>query len=400
MSKILITGNGFDLFHGLPTKYGHFMAIMKTIEENNFHQKIPFDELFGKTFKEKHLSDYNSIIENYNAKKIEFKINKVVEIKELLTKNKWYKHFKTVNDLNTWIDFENEIENVLNLLDDVINDANKNLINNDKLYRLQKETSFSYFKIKDFEILRMNGNSLTDYSLESSRLNKRDKKIDVVFILEELRLSLDGFIILFKLYLEIIVLPISLRRKNNLTIPFDLIDNIYTFNYTQTIENIHNYKNSSITYLHGNIISNNLTLGISNVPEIIKKNKSYGFTKKYQRIIKNCNYEFIELPNKDENDLEQNIFYIIGHSLDVSDKYYVITLFEFLKRDKNAFSKICVFYYNESDYHSKLNNLFNIIDGDLIDEMNKKNRLVFTKLNYENIRKEFSCELLKKEIYI
>ncbi|WP_052257153.1 AbiH family protein [Flavobacterium sp. AED] len=44
MAKILITGNGFDLFHHLPTKYGHFMSIMKAIEENNFskifHLKI------------------------------------------------------------------------------------------------------------------------------------------------------------------------------------------------------------------------------------------------------------------------------------------------------------------------------------------------------------------------
>ena len=47
MPKILITGNGFDLFHGLPTKYGHFMAIMETIEQYGFKEKISFEDLFG-----------------------------------------------------------------------------------------------------------------------------------------------------------------------------------------------------------------------------------------------------------------------------------------------------------------------------------------------------------------
>ena len=51
MSKILITGNGFDLFHYLPTKYGHFIAIMTTIEDCNFSEDVSFEELFGKVFK-------------------------------------------------------------------------------------------------------------------------------------------------------------------------------------------------------------------------------------------------------------------------------------------------------------------------------------------------------------
>ncbi|CAM3721837.1 AbiH family protein [Flavobacterium gelidilacus] len=397
MSKILITGNGFDLFHHLPTKYGHFMAVMKTIEENNFHHKVPFDEFFGKIFKEKYFFDYNSIIENYNTKKIEFEINKVIEIKDLLTKNKWYKHFKTVNDLNTWIDFENEIENVLNLLDDVINDVNRHLIEENIMNSLEDETSFTYFKIKEFEILRMNGYSKVGYFLDSNRLNKRDKKIDIVSVLEELRLSLDEFITLFKLYLENIVLPISTKRKTNLTIPFDLLDKIYTFNYTQTIENLYNYKKTDVVYLHGNIISNNLTLDISNVPEIIKKNKAHGFTKKYQRIIKNCNQEFIALPDIDDNNLEETIFYIIGHSLDESDKYYIISLFEFLKRDKNATSKIYIFYYNEDDYRLKLNNLFTIIDSNIVDEMNKKKRLCFFELNEDSLKNSFQKTIKLKK---
>ena len=51
MAKILITGNGFDLFHHLPTKYQHFMSVMKTVENNQFNDKVSFEELFGLEFK-------------------------------------------------------------------------------------------------------------------------------------------------------------------------------------------------------------------------------------------------------------------------------------------------------------------------------------------------------------
>ena len=33
--NILIVGNGFDLSHYLPTKYDHFMDVMRAIEEKD-----------------------------------------------------------------------------------------------------------------------------------------------------------------------------------------------------------------------------------------------------------------------------------------------------------------------------------------------------------------------------
>ena len=67
MSKILITGNGFDLFHHLPTKYEHFILVMKTIEEIEINEKVEFDDLFGHYFKQVTNIDYNYIKENYFA---------------------------------------------------------------------------------------------------------------------------------------------------------------------------------------------------------------------------------------------------------------------------------------------------------------------------------------------
>ena len=46
--NILIVGNGFDLSHYLPTKYDHFMVVMKAIEDRDESQgEMGFDNLFG-----------------------------------------------------------------------------------------------------------------------------------------------------------------------------------------------------------------------------------------------------------------------------------------------------------------------------------------------------------------
>lgn len=120
MSKILITGNGFDLYHGLPTKYGHFMAIMKTIEEFDFSKEISFIDLFERYFKRDYLDDYDLILKNYNIDKIKFDINDIDGIEELIKDNSWYKHFKRILEIDTWIDLENEIENVLTQISVII----------------------------------------------------------------------------------------------------------------------------------------------------------------------------------------------------------------------------------------------------------------------------------------
>jgi hypothetical protein len=116
MAKILITGNGFDLFHHLPTKYQHFMSVMKTIENNQFKNEISFDELFGIEFKKYFSYDYNAIADHYKVVNILFKYDKVNRIKEMLKDNLWYKCFSKVLEIDTWIDFETEVESILNQL--------------------------------------------------------------------------------------------------------------------------------------------------------------------------------------------------------------------------------------------------------------------------------------------
>lgn len=388
MSKILITGNGFDLFHHLPTKYGHFMAIMMTIEESNFSNDVSFEDLFGHFFKEKFQSDYEAIAENYNISKSIFLISELNEIKYELQSNHFYMHFRNVLQLDTWIDFEMEIENILQQLT-IVFDASRDGKTKANMFRFSEMNIVDNFIVFDF--LKWHARDVL--IINEDYLDLRTKKIDETKVLNLLVDSLKQFTLIFNKYLVYVVDKFLDEKQFKYTeVDFHLIDEIYTFNYTNVLEKLYNIKNDKIVYLHGksnksNIIQN-LIFGISDIPEGLKHSKIFNFTKYYQKIRNNNNCRFIQLPSKENDNFEETVFYVIGHSLDESDKKYVFDLFRYLESDKNKYSRICVFYFSENDYDNKLNNLIKIIGEDVIVEMNKSKRLYFERLTPENLQME------------
>lgn len=393
MGKVLITGNGFDLFHHLPTKYHHFISILETIENSNYINDITFDELFGDAFKTKFLNEFSSMVENYKVENIKFDFNKIDELKGLLSENLWYKHFKRVLEINTWIDFEIEIENILNQFVIFNKHDDKRLIRKN----LFDDHLFGFTDFELFQIIENKPIGRIPFSLNKKYINLRNNSIDVKKMLEDLTKSFEQFIVIFNCYLIDIMSVFYAEIKEKLTIPFHLINDIYTFNYTPTLEKIYNVDSSKIVYLHGQINENsgmqNIVLGISEMPKDIQVNKMFDFTKYYQKVNKNSNKNFIKVPDAIKSTYSETIFYVIGHSLDESDKEYIVDLFKFLEFDYDRYSKICVFYYDTIDKENKLKNLFSIIDKDTILEMNKHGRLYFVELNVENINKEFSNNL-------
>jgi len=395
MAKILITGNGFDLFHHLPTKYHHFISIMLTIEGNQYDTDVSFDILFGRIFKIRHESDYNAIIDNYNVENILFNHEKLNRIKEILKDNLWYKYFSKVLEIDTWIDFEIEVESVLNQFV---------IFNNHEDKRVVKKNEFDdhLFGFTDFELFQIIKNKSIGqipFSLNEKYINKRKNSIDIKKMLDDLAKSFEDFIVIFNRYLVDVVSAFYTEIKQKSVIPFHLMNEIYTFNYTPTLENVYNVEKSKVVYLHGEInedcTKQNLVLGINEMPKDIKTNKMFDFTKYYQKVRKNSNHKFINIPAENSTKLNGTIFYIIGHSLDESDKEYIVDLFKFLALDLKKRAKICVFYHNLNDMENKLKNLFNIIDKEVVVNMNKEKRLYFVELNEQNIKKEFEKEIFK-----
>jgi hypothetical protein len=390
MAKILIIGNGFDLFHHLPTKYGHFMSIMKTIEKNNFSKDISFEDLFGSFFKDENQIDYKLIAENYKVAQFKFELDKINDLKVSLHNNLWYKYFKNVIEIETWIDFEVEVENVLKQLSILIKSETPQFkkINN---YR---DVPINYSDFCLFGIIEHKYDDKELFSIPEKYVDKRRLGIKIGHILRDLSGSFESFIIIFNQYLVDVLGVFYENKSHEQIIPFNLINEIYTFNYTPTLEKFYGIAKSKVVYLHGEMNADseiqNLVFGVSEIPDDVKIIKAYDFAKYYQKINKNSNKKFIKIPLDKTNRQNETVFYIIGHSLDKSDREYIKDLFKFLDFDKNERAKICVFYHNDHDRENKLKNLFNIIDKNVIIEMNKVGRLYFVKLNIENISKEFN----------
>ena len=116
--KIFVLGNGFDLAHYLPTAYVHFMDAMMVLESCEAGQELGFDDLF-KNYLSDESSDrdkdfFSKTKELYKTDDLSLSIDTVKDLQIELKDNGWFQHFKHhLTDVDTWIDFENEIEEVL-----------------------------------------------------------------------------------------------------------------------------------------------------------------------------------------------------------------------------------------------------------------------------------------------
>ena len=144
--NILIVGNGFDLSHYLPTKYDHFMDVMKAIEFKNTGEKVSdlsintvsewmrlLEQMFEKRKgleQSNYDMDFNELFscirdkwfiektkEFYLTEQVRISSKDVLKLQYRLELNDWYQYFKNhVEEIKTWIDFEQKIEEVLGVL--------------------------------------------------------------------------------------------------------------------------------------------------------------------------------------------------------------------------------------------------------------------------------------------
>lgn len=234
-------------------------------------------------------------------------------------------------------------------------------------------------------------------------------KLDNFKLLNQLQIMLDSFIVIFNTYLEILVSQLS--RVDLLSIDSkDWLDpdKIFSFNYTNTYQRIHD--SIVVEYLHGSHGEHqNVVLGISDLEdESLKKIKAYGFTKYHQKLFKNTDYLFLDFFKEEVKIHKKRVEYfekdfgekdpiakkierqtimevdsklnlnisIWGHSLDVSDKGYIIDLFN-LNDDLDRNVRVIVYYFDNDAKFSLLNNLLAILGKDKVEHWMKKKWLQF-----------------------
>lgn len=431
--KIVILGNGFDLRHFLPTKYNHLITILREIDNYAFSDcEVSFSDLFNEDFKQKDEFFYNGILNYYDFQNIKFNSEELKSIQDRLKTNNWFQYLKTVeeNKIDTWIDFETEINRVLSSISDYFDkfhDGSFSTIK--KKYFSTTGSSYSYFIAEEgYGNKFFNNNFQRDILVlfglfdrykfsKNSTLNEH-----YVVVIEEviqyykekeffdsIYKSLEEFIGIFNDYIEFIVNPfydnfIKEKKENfifkNEKFLFNAVTKIYSFNYTNSYQKLYTKNDSTkedIDFLHGRSIENwdrnfenlKMVLGVDEIDDSLKKDKLFQFTKYFQKLHKNTDYHFLDgiielISYKIPQDLE---FYFWGHSLDISDKDYIKDVFYIVE---NTSSIIKIFYHSISGKADQLKNLLGIIDKNIIEDLMKKNRLIFIESTFENLFRELT----------
>lgn len=348
--NILILGNGFDIAHGLKTRYKDFLeyCVKNKMEDKQYYLNI------------------------------------------------WLQHFiNRQHDMgDTWIDLETEIYNVIvNLV------LNKALFDFFKTgtYRFELEKSNRSFRfenisnyLKTYSKKKLNNEHfqvLQEEGTYKGNLNVYIENEDGLanFLYEQLRI----FTKLFEEYLLEIVNPQNSMYKLSLqSIGAKEGDNgvyVLSFNYTDTCEKFYtkkfkqysNIEKFTPIYVHGNAIHNSdykkcqLVLGTHsfNSPEykdtkydipvcfnIFQKHNQrhkYGTIESYQNLIR----ELLVLKENNKSNFPN--FHVIGHSLDRTDHSILKHIFNI-----NKMATINIYYHDELSQKKLIDNITNIIGED------------------------------------
>lgn len=191
--KILILGNGFDLAHKLPTKYLDFLDFFsfwrsgyKGVENKNYSKFIDIRDEIQKS---------NRVLDD--------------KISKLVIDNVWIKYFTTIVSTvgENWIDFEEEICEVVKLFE---NNVGINFNNN----------------------------------IKNHVINDCVIGVDYAKTAKKLIADLDDLILLLEIYLIEVVKKFEQRN-----IPFfneNKFDKVLSFNYTNTYRDVYDKSVKSI----------------------------------------------------------------------------------------------------------------------------------------------------------
>lgn len=419
--NILVIGNGFDLAHGLPTKYTDFLEFCKMIsriyksetldvnlfkimclDRSNLNEEIKQQLL--KVFASRNVQrEYDENDEIIYIVTTDYP--KSDELYALIKNNFWIEYFLQcdMHGKENWIDFESEISGVIQSLDDDMHGLSQVYNIEDIVYDL----SNGFLKEK-----------YSDYLDAVQPINPVDNGFSEGITFKEIRnkllADLNKLIRAFEIYLTDYVERIDCKlispdiqrifpkesAKVNRIPVYDV--HVLSFNYTNTYQRLYidkaqdnKYFENYIDYIHGkaninnSMESNNMVLGIDEYLPKKRKNKDIEFIvfkKFYQRILKQtgCKYKnWVEildrelkayqrelgkikddmLYNEHVRDLKKKYLgkhklYIFGHSLDVTDK----DILRDLILNDNVHTTI--FYYNKDTMGKQIANLVKVIGQD------------------------------------
>ena len=410
--NILLIGNGFDLAHGLPTKYTDFLEFVKMIkiikEKNIFNDGFAISDAGCNVDNGKLHQDIRlTILNKANDNKLEGDSKELIDC---INHNIWIEYFLQCDSFlkENWIDFESEISRIIKIID---NDIHKNGGLNAVVRSISEDFLANYFLdnlderiqkrrdelFKKYENIPVGEQSRYVEQYEEAHpilpLKEEITYGDLIRILED---DLNKLIRALEIYICEYVEKIDIIEKSP-DIDKEEIDFILSFNYTHIFSKLYSVSSQSkkevadpFDYLHGEakinntVEINNMVLGIDEYLPKKRRNREtefIAFKKFYQRIYKQTGSEYkrwveiiknkmqeiddkiknqypVQIPyNKIPNKCRNQLF-IFGHSLDITDKDI---LREMILND-NVYTTI--YYPDKKELGRKIANLVKVIGQD------------------------------------
>ena len=121
--NVLVIGNGFDLYHCLPTRYIDFINVVNRLLELADEQRLQrcsyINYMFGTgspLYSDEHIKKCYQIHSN-SMRNVELKQERIERLVEISKENVWIKYFLKMCTRNIgWIDFEKEMAQVINAI--------------------------------------------------------------------------------------------------------------------------------------------------------------------------------------------------------------------------------------------------------------------------------------------
>ena len=385
---IVMLGNGFDLHFQLPTTYLCFLKTAELIKKEgatktsigNIFEKIE-DEC--KTIKDSR-AQYKEVYDNYIFNDEE--INELKRMRSIVNTNPWFKYFITTYNKDIgWIDFEKEIVKVLNQLSSFLNHTGFSPVD-DKLIFQKRKNNIEPF---DFFYNIYNEDKRYNCIREEFILKNKDvnNPIDInkSKIYESFYKKLQELSEALRIYLKIFVdNPLKTMKGNGsikADIGFDDAGFVVTFNYTNTYEQLYISK-QHVFHIHGND-DDRIILGINNDEhdEIDDIDTTLIMFKKYcQRAVFKTDIDYLELikmlpkPNDTVRRFDEYVrLFVMGHSLDVSDKDIIEDLFW-------SSDEIIIYHHSETALASYIKNIVSIFGKEAFDDLRLNHNLKFISI--------------------
>lgn len=331
MSKnVLVIGNGYDLAHGLNTRYDDFIEYIKcAAEDDSFIENQSEREFIHKCIESNgfigYFLDYTNAVPGWVD--LERLIREVIKYFELFFRN----HYDFIEGRNiTWhLNDESEAKgNIVKI---------KNcLLSFSMLYDQNNSHGLIYSK-----------HLMEKYYSAEFGLNKRE-------ILRMLKKQLDEVIELLRIYLKN---QTNKKRESIKKIrQIEEIDPSYviSFNYTDTYK-AYGIRPEDVLHVHGSLNKNNMVLGFDDDdPE----NLDFIYFKKYfQRIQKLTGYiNEGRFSYKDESGIthrSEMTVHFYGHSMDKTDGDIILKL-------RSMSNRFVIYNYDQEDYEQKVVNLIEV----------------------------------------